>query len=137
MRFLLDTHAFLWWLADDPKLSASAREALASPEALLFVSAVSVGEVAIKRQLGKIQVEGDLVAEIAAGGFLELPITAKHAQVAGDLPRHHDDPFDRMLLAQAKVEGLTLVTRDSEFAPYGVALLPAEREDGEKVFVWQ
>lgn len=125
MRFLLDTHAFLWWLADDPKLSAAARDAITTPEALLYVSAVTVWEVAIKRQLGKIQVDGDLIAEIAANGFLELPITAKHAQEAGDLPRHHEDPFDRMLIAQARLEGLTLISRDGQFEAYGVQPLRA------------
>lgn len=112
MRLLADTHALLWWLDDDPRLSLVAREALPSPEALLYISAVSVWEVAIKRRLGEIEVDGDLVAEIAANGFLELPITARHAQEAVNLPRHHDDPFDRMLIAQARLEGLTLITWD-------------------------
>ncbi len=79
------------------------------------MSAASIWEAAIKAALGKLAVEGDLVAEIAANGFSELPISARHAQVAGKLPRHHDDPFDRLLLAQASVEALVLATADDRF----------------------
>lgn len=125
MKFLADTHAFLWWLVEDPTLSAAAREALSSPEASVYVSAATVWEMAIKRRLGKIQFDGDLVAEIAASGFLELPIYAKHAQAAGDLPRHHDDPFDRILIAQAQIEGLTLISRDRQLEAYGAPLIRA------------
>ncbi len=125
MRFLLDTHAYLWWLSDDPALSTQAREGMADPAAIVYVSAASVWEISIKNHLGKLEFEGDPVKEIWSNGFVELPMTAKHADRAGRLPRHHDDPFDRMLVAQAKLEHLTLISRDSAFADYGVSLLAA------------
>lgn len=124
MRVLLDTHVFLWWLADDPGLRPAAREAIADPDTIVHVSAVTVWEIAIKAALGRLDaVSADLAGEIAANGFVELPITARHAARAGGLPRHHDDPFDRMLCAQAGLEGLTLVTRDRVFEAYGTAIL--------------
>ncbi len=125
MRFLLDTHAYLWWLNDDPKLSAEARGSMADLAAIVYVSAASVWEISIKTKLGKLEFEGDPVKEIWSNGFVELPMTAKHADHAGRLPRHHDDPFDRMLIAQAKLEHLPLVSRDSAFKDYGISMLPA------------
>jgi PIN domain nuclease of toxin-antitoxin system len=126
VRLLLDTHALLWWLGDDPTLSRGAREAIADPDALVHVSAASVWECAIKATLGKLDLGGaDLAAEIPVNGFEELPISARHALTAGALPRHHDDPFDRMLVAQARLEELVLVTRDPAFAAYGVSTLSA------------
>ncbi len=124
MRLLLDTHAFLWWLADDPKLGREVREAISDPSAIVHVSAASLWEISVKASLGRLDVGGaDLEAEIAAGDFVELPISARHALAAGALPRHHDDPFDRMLIAQAQAEGLRLVTPDRALAAYGVAIL--------------
>jgi PIN domain nuclease of toxin-antitoxin system len=123
LKLLLDTHAYVWWLSDNPKLSAAAKTAISSEEARVFVSAATVWELAIKTRLGKITLDGDPVAEIEANGFFELPITARHAQQAGGLPRHHEDPFDRMLIAQAQSEGLTLVSRDEVFESYEVPLL--------------
>jgi PIN domain nuclease of toxin-antitoxin system len=124
MRLLLDTHAFLWWLSDDPKLAASARDAIRDPRAIVHVSAASIWEIAIKAKLGRLRVrDGDLAAEIEANGFAELAISARHAQSAGALSRHHDDPFDRMLIAQAQLEDLVVVTHDSRFSRYGVQLL--------------
>ncbi len=125
MRFLLDTHAYLWWLSDDPTLSTRAREGMADPAAIIYVSAASLWEISIKNHLGKLEFEGDPVKEIWSNGFVELPMAAKHADHAGRLPRHHDDPFDRMLVAQATLEHLTLVSRDSAFEAYGVSLLAA------------
>jgi PIN domain nuclease of toxin-antitoxin system len=125
VRLLLDTHAYLWWLADDPKLGARARDSMADPAAIVYVSAASVWEISIKIQLGKLDFEGDPVKEIWSNGFVELPMTAQHADHAGRLPRHHDDPFDRMLIAQAKLEHLQLVSTDSVFESYAVSLLPA------------
>jgi PIN domain nuclease of toxin-antitoxin system len=94
--------------------------------AVIHVSAASFWEVAIKAGLGRIDLgRVDLAAELEAGGFQELPIRARHALEVRALPRHHDDPFDRMLAAQARVEGLTLVSRDAIFARYGVNLLRA------------
>lgn len=125
MRLLLDTHAYLWWLSDDSRLSAGAREKMADPAAIVYVSAASVWEISIKTQLGKLDVDGDPVEEIWSNGFVELPMTARHADHAGRLPRHHDDPFDRMLIAQAKLEHLLLVSRDAVFKDYSVSLLRA------------
>lgn len=124
MNLLLDTHVFLWWLSDDRRLTAPARAAIEREDAGVYVSAASAWEIAIKAALGKLKPRAlDVPREIEAGGFLELPISARHAQAAGGLPRLHADPFDRMLVAQARVEGLTLVTYDPEIAPYDVRRL--------------
>lgn len=124
MRLLLDAHAFIWWLTDDRRLSAPARRAIADLQSTVHVSAATIWELTIKASLGRITLgDADLVAEIAANEFLELPITARHADLAGRLPKEHDDPFDRMLVAQARLEGLTCVTRDRAFQAYGVAAL--------------
>lgn len=123
MRLLLDTHVFLWWLRDDRRLKTDVKSAVADSRNEIFVSAASIWEAAIKASLGKLEVEGDLVEEIASNGFRELPVSARQAQLAGTLPRHHDDPFDRLLVAQATVEGLVLASQDAAFRAYGVALL--------------
>jgi PIN domain nuclease of toxin-antitoxin system len=124
VRLLLDTHALLWWLADEG-LSAPARDAIAEPANLVAVSAASAWEISIKKALGKLVAPDDLEQQVQAGGFVALPISIAHAVAAGALNRHHEDPFDRMLIAQALAEGLTIVTRDKRFNDYGVALLPA------------
>ena len=124
MRLLLDTHVLLWWLADDPALTRQARRLIAN-EPEVFASAASAWEIAIKRALGKLEAPEDLPAALDAGGIRRLPITFEHAAVAGALPRHHDDPFDRMLAAQAQYEGLTLLTSDPRISSYAVAVLPA------------
>lgn len=124
MRLLLDTHAFLWWLGDDPKLGAGARERVGSPDSIVHVSAASIWELSLKEALGRIDLGGaDLVAEIAANDFVALPISVAHAVAAGGLPRHHDDPFDRMLIAQGQMENLVLVTHDPAFQRYDIATL--------------
>jgi PIN domain nuclease of toxin-antitoxin system len=123
VRLLLDTHALLWWLADEG-LSAQARDAIADPANLVMVSAASAWEISIKKALGKLAAPDDLEQQVLAGGFTALPISIAQAIAAGQLARHHEDPFDRMLIAQAIGEGLTIVTRDKRFADYGVALLP-------------
>lgn len=124
MRLLLDTNALLWWLADED-LTTRAREAIADPVNLVTVSAVSAWEISIKKALGKLAAPDDLEQQVLSGGFEPLPITIAHGIAAGQLPRHHEDPFDRMLIAQAVAEGLTIVTRDKRFGDYEVALLPA------------
>lgn len=125
MNLLLDTHALLWWLADDPKLSKEAREALSEGENMVAVSAASAWEISIKRNLGKLKAPLNLEAEIVSNGFETLPITLSDGLAAGSLSRHHEDPFDRMLIAQAKARGLTVITRDPRFSRYGVGILPA------------
>ncbi len=124
MRLLLDTHALLWWLADEG-LTTHARDAIADPANIVMVSAVSAWEISIKKALGKLAAPDDLEHQVQAGGFVPLPISIGHGIAAGQLARHHEDPFDRMLIAQAFAEGLTIVTRDKRFDDYGVALLPA------------
>src|SRR5947207_11527868 len=112
-RLLLDTHAFLWWLSDNPKLKRAARNAIGNPSALVHVGAATIWGIAIKAQLGKIDPGTKTIdREINANHFLEIGISARHALVGGNLAFHHDDPFDRMLIAQAKVEELTVVTHD-------------------------
>ncbi|HEY2293136.1 MAG TPA: type II toxin-antitoxin system VapC family toxin [Thermoanaerobaculia bacterium] len=126
MKLLLDSHTFLWWLAEDPELRAEARQAVADPSSIVHVSAATVWELSIKAALGKLDLDGaDLVEEIEENGFVELPMTARHSLAAATLPRHHDDPFDRMLIAQARIEGLTIITRDPAFRDYEVGLLQA------------
>jgi PIN domain nuclease of toxin-antitoxin system len=124
VRLLLDTHALLWWLADEA-LTAQARDAIADPANLVVVSAASAWEISIKKALGKLAAPDDLEQQLQAGGLVPLPISIAHGVAAGQLPRHHEDPFDRMLIAQAFAEGLTIMTRDKRFDDYGVALLPA------------
>ena len=123
MSLLLDTHALLWWLADDPDLGQDARVAIAEAEAVVYVSSVSVWEIAIKRQLGKLVAPEDLLAELERQRFVQLPLSAADAWLAGHLDVHHADPFDRAMVAQALVHGLRVVTRDSSFAEYGVDVL--------------
>jgi PIN domain nuclease of toxin-antitoxin system len=102
-----------------------AREAIADPVNLVVVSAATAWEISIKKALGKVAAPDDLELQVQTGGFERLPISVAHGSAAGRLPHHHDDPFDRMLIAQALAEGLTIVTRDKRFGDYGVALFPA------------
>ena len=122
MSLLLDTRALLWWL-DGTRLSETITERIADPGELVVVSAASIWEASIKAALGKLEVPEALATAIAEEGFELLPITFNHAERAGALPPHHRDPFDRMLVAQALVERLTVVTHDPAFEPYGVDLL--------------
>ncbi len=123
MRLLLDTHVYLWWLRDDRRLRSEVRAAIAAPRSLVHVSAASIWEAHIKARLGRLDVDGDLVAEIEENGFVELAMTATHAALSGSLPLHHRDPFDRMLVAQAGKESLRLVTHDEQLAAYDVEVL--------------
>jgi PIN domain nuclease of toxin-antitoxin system len=125
VSLLLDTHVLLWWLADDQTLTPGARSAIAAGQNLVFVSTASAWEISIKRSLGKLDAPSDLVDQIERNRFQPLSITVDHAYAAGALPRHHEDPFDRMLVAQALAGELTLVTRDPRFRVYGVELLKA------------
>lgn len=127
MRLLLDTHAFIWWLAGDQALSAAARAAIADPHNDVFVSAASAWEIATKYRIGKLPraalLADDVASFVSAQGFSELPITIRHGQIGGSLPRIHKDPFDRILIAQAVTEDMTIVTNEELFAAYGAARL--------------
>jgi PIN domain nuclease of toxin-antitoxin system len=120
MRLLLDTHVVLWWDADDPRLSAVFRAAVAFPESEVFVSAASAWEIGIKRASGKLQIGASVAHTILRHAFIALPVTVEHAEWAGSLPLLHRDPFDRLLVAQAQLEGLVLVTVDDQILRYQV-----------------
>ena len=119
MSLLLDTHAFLWWLAGEP-IDPRVQARIADPTTLVAVSAASAWEVAIKRRLKKLRLAGSIGDHVRDAGFEPLPIGLDHAERAGSLPDHHRDPFDRMLVAQAQIERLAIVTRDPAFDVYDV-----------------
>ena len=121
-RLLLDTHVFLWWRSNDAKLKNEARTAIATAE-LVFVSAASAWEAAIKAALGKLTLPASFEAGVADSGFEKLIINFSHAEHAASLPKHHTDPFDRMLVAQAQLEKLTLITHDARIRPYEVEVI--------------
>lgn len=125
MRLLLDTRALLWWLAADPTLDGAARDAITSSDTDVVVSAAVIWEIEIKRANGRLRAPSNLLETIERGGFRELAISGAHAVAAARLPPHHADPFDRMLVAQAQLEGLTLVTRDERLRQYDVPILSA------------
>ena len=127
MRLLLDTHAFLWWLRDDSTLGPLSRAAIEDDGNTVFVSAASAWEIAVKRRNGKLDAPGEIVDWIEQSDFTPLSIDVEHAIAAAELPPHHRDPFDRMLVAQAQLEGLTLVARDDAIDAYAVAVLDAAR----------
>jgi PIN domain nuclease of toxin-antitoxin system len=120
MRALLDTPILLRWLDDDPRLGETHRTLIADGQNELFVSAVTIAEISIKTSLGKLTAPSGVPDAIEAGGFSHLPLTATHAEALRDLPWHHRDPFDRMLVAQAAVEGLALVTADARMRDYEI-----------------
>lgn len=124
MRLLLDTHVLLWWLAESPKLPKATKARIADAE-LVYVSAASVWEMAIKTAIGKLDAPDDLEEQLPRHRFEQLPVLVSHALAVAKLPRHHSDPFDRMLIAQAAFESLTLVTADPQLAVYGVPILRA------------
>ena len=121
MRLLLDTHVALWWLTDDETLSDEVKQ-LIDNEVEVFISGASVWEISIKQALGKLVGPPDLLDVLDRSGLLELPIRSRHAAEAGGLPLEHRDPFDRMLVAQARCEGLTLLSRDPQMRRYDVTL---------------
>ena len=125
MRLLLDTHVLLWWLNNNILLSEKASQVIRESTNLVFVSAVTVWEISIKKALGKLQAPDDIEDALLANRFQSLPITVPHAWLAGQLPPHHDDPFDRLLIAQSSIEGLTLVTRDQKQMLYDVQTIVA------------
>jgi PIN domain nuclease of toxin-antitoxin system len=125
VNLLLDTHAFLWWLDDNDKLGPTARAQIEDPNNVVFVSAATAWEIAVKRATGKLEAPGDIAEWIIGSGFDDLPIEVDHAVASAELPSHHKDPFDRLLIAQARSEELTLVARDDEIDKYDVTVLNA------------
>ena len=124
MKLLLDAHVLLWWLSSSHRLSKNVRAAIEVCDAA-YVSAATVWEIAIKMAARKLEFRGDMAEQLALNNFQPLPIAVIHALLAAKLPRHHADPFDRMLVAQASLESLTLVTADPRLAEYGVQILEA------------
>lgn len=119
-RLLVDTHALLWWLTDDPALSAVARAAIADGASEPLISAASIWEIAIKQSLGRLTAPDDLPETILSEGFTVLAVDAEHAWRVRQLPLHHRDPFDRLLVAQALTQQIPIVTADAQFDAYGV-----------------
>jgi PIN domain nuclease of toxin-antitoxin system len=122
LNLLLDTHILLWWLASNRHLSSAARSAIGRSDRT-YVSAATAWEINIKVALGKLEFHGNIEDQIALNHFVPLSVTVAHAVAAGKLPLHHRDPFDRMLVAQAMSESLTLVTHDARLSQYGVATI--------------
>ena len=125
MRLLLDTQAALWFFEDPSALTADARSAIENPGTVAYLSAASVWELALKQARGKVRMNVELSAAATRASFVELPVTWAHGDAAAALPRLHGDPFDRMLVAQAQVESLVLVTRDPLVRQYDVASMAA------------
>jgi PIN domain nuclease of toxin-antitoxin system len=123
VNLLLDTHVLIWW-DEGRRLAAEARRAIADADSV-YVSAASAWEIAIKIGLGRLRPIRTVEQAVDESGFLELPVTFRHAERVGGLPPHHRDPFDRLLIAQAEVEELMLVTRDPVFARYAVEVIEA------------
>ncbi len=126
MRLLLDSHAFVWWVADDPRLSRRARDVIADGATDVFVSAVSVWELVVKAGLGRVEMPDSarfIPAQLSANRFEALPLHLQHALALGQLPTIHRDPFDRMLVAQAIVERMSIVSADRAIAGYPVDVI--------------
>lgn len=121
MRILLDTHVLLWAVLNDPRLTSAQAQAISEGE--VYLSSASIWEIGIKRAIGKLAVPGDLFEIAVDAGCRPLPISWIHAEAAAALPLHHSDPFDRMLIAQARSEGLSLVSSDAKFQAYDVDLI--------------
>jgi PIN domain nuclease of toxin-antitoxin system len=126
MNLLLDTHVFLWAVDNNPNLSPVAREAIVDGHNIVYVSAATAWEISIKRAIGKLKIpESDYLEELRLHRFTPLSITTEHALAVEKLPSHHKDPYDRMLIAQAQEEKLTLVTRDPRLEAYDVLIITA------------
>lgn len=123
--FLLDTHAVLWWLDDPARLSVTAREAITDPDNRVLVSAAVAWEMAIKKSIGRLDIPANLPEVLSSDNIEVLDINIHHALSVGDLPMLHQDPFDRMQIAQARLEDLTLITRDKDIKKYDVKWLDA------------
>ena len=123
MQILLDTHILLWAISDRKKLKPAIFAVIDDPDNLVFISAISLAELRIKHRIGKLKLEADLESTVIDSGFSPLPFRMEHAHWLSELPLHHRDPFDRMLIAQAAEEGLTLITSDKTLSLYPIATL--------------
>lgn len=132
MRLLLDSHVLLWSLQGTERLATAVVSAIVDPANSVDVSVASLWELAIKQSLGKLAVDGDLREHLSRQSFSELPVLGEHAQAVRHLPLHHRDPFDRLFIAQARCEGLTIVTADRTFAAYDVPIMPTDCLDGPR-----
>jgi PIN domain nuclease of toxin-antitoxin system len=131
VKLLLDAHVLLWWLSGDGRLGRKARAAIVEPRNSVFVSAATAWEIATKRALGKLRAPGDIEDWLVGNNFRPLPIQVGEAVAAAELPLHHRDPFDRLLVAQAQMGGMTIVTGDENISRYDVPVLAAG--DGRKI----
>jgi PIN domain nuclease of toxin-antitoxin system len=120
MRLLLDTNVLVWWRDGSPRLSSRVGDQISSPDNIISVSIISLWEIAIKRALGKLRFAEDFEEVMAGEQFDPMPVTYAHLRILGDLPQHHRDPFDRLLIAQSLAERVPIVTNDRAFAAYGV-----------------
>jgi PIN domain nuclease of toxin-antitoxin system len=123
MKLLLDTHILIWWLSQERRLSQSEIDLITDSDNFIFVSAATAWEIAVKKMIGKLEAPDDLPAALAINNFLELPITIEHSQNLYRLPLHHNDPFDRIMVAQAMSEDLTFMTRDPKIALYDIKII--------------
>jgi len=122
LKLILDTHALIWWLRDDRRLNRDARAAIATAD-IVWISAAAAVETALKVSKGTLRMPESVRVTVAVDNFPELPLTLEHAEELERLPRHHGDPFDRMLVAQARVEGATIVSHDRDLEPYDVPVI--------------
>jgi PIN domain nuclease of toxin-antitoxin system len=123
MKLLLDTHILIWWLSKASRLSQTEIDLITDSDNFIFVSAATAWEIAVKKMIGKLEAPDDLPAALAVNNFLELPITIEHSQKLYQLPLHHNDPFDRIMVAQAISEDLTFMTRDAKIALYDIRIV--------------
>jgi PIN domain nuclease of toxin-antitoxin system len=123
MKILLDTHILIWWLSKASRLSQTEIDLITDSDNFIFVSAATAWEIAVKKMIGKLEAPDDLPVALAINNFLELPITIEHSQKLYQLPLHHNDPFDRIMIAQAMSEDLTFMTRDAKIALYDIRIV--------------
>ncbi|MDD1421182.1 type II toxin-antitoxin system VapC family toxin [Dolichospermum sp. ST_sed1] len=132
INYLIDTHIMLWWFFDDPKLDTECRNIICNPDHLIFVSSVSACEIATKYRIGKLPEAKQIVEEYSQilhrARFVELPMTSAHALRAGSLPIAHRDPFDRMIMAQAELESLPVITYDTAFQTGLIQVIPNHQQ---------
>ena len=125
MKYLLDTHVLIWWFVNDPTLSNEARQIIANGTNLIYVSSASAWEIVIKKALGKLKAPNNFEHELLRHKFASLPISISHALMVENLPNYHQDPFDRILVSQATVEKMSLITRDEKVKRYDITVVAA------------